>query len=116
QYEIEIPPPAKYKGMTVVMEPVDVPKDEYIVQAVARSFRELTGRQPRTIGALPPRSYAGNDTCHLWAAGIPCVLYGPSGGRGGGETEPDTFVYVSEMTHCAKVMALTALDVCNQSK
>ena len=115
RYELEIPVPAKYKGATVVMEPVDIPKDEYIVQAVGRSFEELKGRPPKTIGALIPRSYAGNDTCHLWAAGIPCVLYGPAGGRDM-DGEPDTFTFVSEMSLCTKVLALTALDVCNQPK
>ncbi|MFQ5873007.1 MAG: M20 family metallopeptidase [Dehalococcoidia bacterium] len=113
-YDIEIPIPAKYRAMRVVMEPVDIPKDEYIVQSVARNFREVTGRPPKTIGALLPRSYAGNDTCHLWGAGIPCVLYGPGGGRGEQGEEPDTYTVVSEMSLCAKVMALTALDVCDQ--
>ncbi len=115
RYEIEIPVPAKYKGMTVVMEPVDIPKNEYIVQSVARHLQELTGRPPKTIGALIPRSYAGNDTCHLWAAGIPCVLNGPAGGRDL-NGEPDTFTLISEMSQCARVMALTAMDVCNLPK
>ncbi len=116
KYEIEIPIPAKFNNMRHVMEPVDIPKDEYIVQSVVNSFRELEGRDPKTIGTLVPRSYAGNDTCHLWKAGIPCVLHGPGGGRGGPGEEPDTYVSISEMEHCAKVMALTALDVCNQPK
>ena len=113
RWELEIPPPAKYKGMTVIMEPVDIPKDEYIVRSVARSFEEHMGRPPTTIGALLPRSYAGNDTCHLWAAGIPCVLNGPGGDRTLND-EPDNFVYISQMVQCAKTHALTALDVCSQ--
>ena len=36
RWELEIPPPAKYKGVTVTMEPVDIPKDEYIVRSGCR--------------------------------------------------------------------------------
>ncbi|MCH8090494.1 MAG: hypothetical protein IH955_10840 [Chloroflexi bacterium] len=114
KYDIEIPPPESIKGRRrLVMDPLDVPKDEYIVQSVARNFEEHMGRPPTTIGALLPRSYAGNDTCHLWAAGIPCVLNGPGGDRTLND-EPDNFVYISQMVQCAKTHALTALDVCSQ--
>jgi len=111
-WELEIPPPPQYKGVTVAMDPVDIPKDEFVVGAVARAFEQHSGESPGVIGALLPRSYAGNDTCHLWKAGIPCVLNGPGGDRNL-DGEPDTFVYVSEMVKCAKTHALTALEVCN---
>jgi acetylornithine deacetylase len=79
---------------------------------VARAIEEHTGEPPRNVGAVLPRSYAGNDTCHLWKAGIPCVLNGPDGGRSL-DGEADTFVNVDEMVECAKTHALTALEVCN---
>ena len=40
----------------------------------------MTGAEPEHFGVRLPQSYAGNDTTHLWAAGIPCCLYGPGGG------------------------------------
>lgn len=115
KYEIEQPPSPHYKTQVVTMNPLDVPKDEYIVQSVVRNYQELTGHPPATVGTLVPRSYAGNDTCHLWEAGIPCVLYGPDGGRDE-KGEPDGFVYLSHVAHCAKVIALTALEVCSIPK
>ena len=44
RYEIEIPPPARFKGRRrLVMDPFDIPIDAPIVQAVARSYRTVTG-------------------------------------------------------------------------
>jgi acetylornithine deacetylase len=114
RYEIETPPPARYKVQRVYMNPFDVPKDEPIVQTLRRNFKEFTGREPDQVGAVVTQSYAGNDTCHIWEAGIPCCLYGPSGGRDR-KGEPDTFVNVSSMLRCAQVLALTAADWCSQS-
>ena len=34
QYEIEMPPDPKHRVSTVVMEPFDLPKDQYILDAV----------------------------------------------------------------------------------
>lgn len=111
-YEIEIPPPDFFKGRRrLVMDPLDVPQDAEIVQAVARSHQDVTGRRPQAIGTVLPYSYTANDTCHLWNAGIPCLLYGPAVIRGSGG-EDDSCVIISEMVQCTKVLALTALDVC----
>ena len=113
KYEIEIPVPRRFKGSRyLVMDPLDVPQDEYIVQAVVRHHQRVAGSPPRTIGAVLPLSYSGDDTCHLWKAGIPCLIYGPGGGWDG-EQEPDNYVLISEMEQCARVLALTALDVCS---
>ena len=115
-YEIEIPPPESFKGRRrLVMDPLDVPRDAEIVQAVARCHREVTGEPPKAIGAVLPFSYTANDTCHLWNAGIPCLLYGPAVVRGG-DGEDDSCVFISEMVQCAKVLALTALDVCGTAE
>ena len=111
-YEIEIPPPEFFKGRRrLVMDPLDVPRDAEIVQAVARSHKDVTGQPPKAIGTVLPYSYTANDTCHLWNAGIPCLLYGPAVIRGSGG-EDDSCVIISEMVQCTKVLALTALDVC----
>ena len=116
KYEIEIPPPAFFRGRRrLVMSPLDVPTGEYIVQAVARSHQRVTGEPPKVIGALLPNSYSSNDTCHLWNAGIPCLIYGPGVVRGSAD-EDDSCAIISEMIQCARVLAVTALDVCNQER
>jgi len=114
RYEIEIPPPAQFKGRRrLVMDPFDMPIDAPIVQAVARSYRAVTGAAPRAIGAVLPHSYSADDTCHLWKAGIPCLLYGPGTIRGDAN-EDDACVLVSEMDKVTRVLAVTALDVCRR--
>jgi acetylornithine deacetylase len=115
RYEIEIPPPAHFKGRRrLVMDPFDMPIDTPIVQAVARSYRAVTGEEPRAIGAVLPHSYSADDTCHLWKAGIPCLLYGPGVIRGS-KDEDDACVIVSEMERVTRVLAVTALDVCQRT-
>jgi acetylornithine deacetylase len=114
RYEIEIPPPASFKGRRrLVMEPFDIPIDAPIVQAVARSYRAVTGQEPKAIGTVLPHSYSADDTCHLWKAGIPCLLYGPATIRGNAD-EDDACVLVSEMETVTRVLAATALDVCQR--
>src|SRR5262245_56057349 len=113
-YEIEIPPPARFKGRRrLVMEPLDVPVDAPIVEAVARSYRAVMGRAPSQIGTVLPHSYSADDTCHLWKAGIPCLLYGPGVIRGR-DDEDDACALVSEMVTVTRVLTLTALDVCQR--
>jgi acetylornithine deacetylase len=114
RYEIEIPPPDWFKGRRrLVMDPFDMPVDAPIVQAVAASYRAVTEREPRAIGTVLPHSYSADDTCHLWKAGIPCLLYGPGVERGGPDGD-DSCVLVSQMVTVTQVLALTALDVCNR--
>ena len=114
RYEIEIPPPASFKGRRrLVMDPFDIPPDAPIVQAVARSYRTVTGQEPAKIGTVLPHSYSADDTCHLWKAGIPCLLYGPATIRGNAD-EDDACVLVSEMVKVTQVLAVTALDVCQR--
>jgi acetylornithine deacetylase len=114
RYDIEIPPPEFFKGRRrLVMDPLDVPIDAAIVQAVAGSYQTVTGQPPKAVGTVLPYSYTANDTCHLWKAGIPCVLYGPGVIRGTAD-EDDSCVLISDMVKVTKVLALTALDVCNR--
>jgi acetylornithine deacetylase len=115
RYEIEIPPPATFKGRRrLVMDPFDIPIDAPIVQAVARSYRAVTGQEPKAIGTVLPHSYSADDTCHLWKVGIPCLLYGPATIRGNAD-EDDACVLVSEMVKVTQVLAVTALDVCQRA-
>jgi acetylornithine deacetylase len=112
RYEIEVPPPAFFKGRRrLVMEPVDIPPDVPIVRAVARNHERVTGRAPKSIGALLPLSYSAGDASWLWRAGIPCVYYGPASGFQ--ERGPEgSYILIDEMVQAARVLALTALDFC----
>jgi acetylornithine deacetylase len=114
RYEIEHPLPKHYGALTVTMHPTDIPLDEPLVASLLEHYREVVGRDPKHVGVSLPMSYAGNDTAHLWKAGIPCVLFGPSGGWDESPDEPDQYISIAEMVTVAKVMALTALDVCSQ--
>ena len=67
------------------------------------------------MGVVLPNSYTGNDSCHLWRAGVPCVLIGPAGTQESPDV-PDEYAPISEMEQVARVLALTALDVCNLPK
>jgi acetylornithine deacetylase len=111
-YEIEIPPPASFKGRRrLVMNPIDVPQDSWVVQSVARNHQQVMGHLPATIGAILPMSYSAGDACWLWGAGIPSLYYGPRGGFL--DQGPDgAYMFISEMVDCAKVLALTALEAC----
>ena len=115
QYEIEMPLSPKYKVFTTVMEPFDLPKGEYILETLLRQYHTVTGKEPEQVGTILPSSYTGDDTCHLWKAGVPCLLYGPGGGSES-DTIPDEYSRISDMDQVARVLALTALDVCNLPK
>lgn len=112
RYEIEVPPPAFFRGRRrLVMEPVDVPTDAAIVQAVARNHERVTGKAPASVGALLPLSYSAGDASWLWRAGIPCVYYGPASGFQERGSE-GSYILIEEMVQAARVLALTALDFC----
>ena len=88
---------------------MDMPVDEEIVKRLAASYRKVTGQEPKGIG-LPASALSaryGDDDAHLWLAGIPAPIYGPSGGSYG-----DDYADIDEMVLCSKVLALTALDIC----
>ncbi len=107
RYEIEFPPALERGLGRLAKAAVDVPKTEPVVQMVRRNLHALTGAEPEHFGVRLPQSYAGNDTTHLWAAGIPCCLYGP----GGGYTDyHDVHVELADLFLCTRVLALTALE------
>jgi acetylornithine deacetylase len=107
RYEIEFPPRPERGLGRLAKAAVDVPTTEPVVQMVRRNLRRVTGAEPEHLGVRLPQSYAGNDTTHLWAAGIPCCLYGP----GGGYTDyHDVHVELADLFLCTRVLALTALE------
>ena len=107
QYEIEFPPELSRGLGRLAKAAVDVPVTEPIVQMVKRNLKTLSGHDPEYLGVRLPQSYAGNDTTHLWQAGIPCCLYGP----GGGYTDyHDVHTNLDELFLVTRVLALTALE------
>lgn len=114
RYEIEVPPPASFEGRRrLVMEPFDLPEGQEIVEIVKRSHEAVTETKPRAVGPIYPFSYSAGDVTWLWKAGIPCLEYGPAGGFNSAvEGEDNFWASISEMETCAKVLAVTALEVC----
>jgi acetylornithine deacetylase len=108
-YEIEWPPKPERRVMRATMMPLSVPTDHPLVQTLRANVRTIRGVEP-TVGAVVPFSYAGNDTSHLYAAGIPCCLYGPGGGFTEGSA--DRWTSVEQILTCTRVFAATITDLC----
>lgn len=105
--ELEYPVNSKYRIGGTVMPPMNVSPDAEVVNLLKENHRMVTGRYPSQIGAVMPRSYAGNDSAHLYKAGIECCLYGPRGYP----DEVEKHVRIDEMVTCAKALALTGFQV-----
>jgi len=108
-YVIEYPLRADYGLATMTMLPLSTDRDHAIVRTVVANAEEITGRTP-TVGAVRPYSYAGNDTSHLYGAGIPCLLYGPGGGFV--DDAPDRWTSVRQILDCTRIFAGAIADVC----
>jgi acetylornithine deacetylase len=108
-YEIEYPMNPERRVFREVMMPLSVPTDHPLVQTLKANVTAIRGVEP-TVGAVLPFSYAGNDTSHLHAAGIPCCLYGPGGGFD--ERGADRWTSVEQIVTCAKVFGAMIADVC----
>ena len=111
RYDVVAPPPARFKNGRHQFPVLDLPLEQPIVGVVARCLETVTGKPPDSIGVHIPGSRASDDTGHLWKAGIPCLLYGPTGPRDP-TAGADGSVFISEMETCAKVIALSALEFC----
>ena len=109
KYEIEFPIRPERRQFREVMLPLSVPASEPIVQILKANVSAIVGEEP-TVGAHSPQSYAGNDTSHLWGAGIPCCLYGPAGGFDEGAS--DRWTSIEQIVQCARVFGATIADIC----
>ena len=109
RYEIEFPIRPERRQFREVMLPLSVPASEPIVQILKANVTAIVGEEP-TVGAHSPQSYAGNDTSHLWGAGIPCCLYGPAGGYDEGRS--DRWTSIEQIVACSRVFGATIADVC----
>lgn len=107
RYEIEFPMEPKRRILRAVMMPFSIAADTPFVREVAASVQDVSGAAPH-VGAALPNGYSGNDTSHLSAAGIPSVLYGPSGDMDGA----DRWTSVSQILTCTRVYADVIRRVC----
>ncbi len=107
-YELVHPVERKFNTWILDHPPMDMPVKQPIVEALVSSYRTVTRREPRSVGAASGLGIRyGDDDAHLWEAGIPAPIYGPSGGSYG-----DDYASIDEMVLCSQVLALTALNVC----
>lgn len=86
----------------------EVPEDEYVVKAISDSHRRVFGEPVQRVVF----SWS-SDANVLIRNGVVAVNYGPSGGPG---KETRGTLHIPSLVGCAKVYALTALDVCNQER
>ncbi len=92
---------AEVAAITVI-PPALVDQNLPIVDCVAASVEELTGRRPQ-IGSIP---YA-TDASHLIHAGIPSIIFGP--GNPEKAHTADEYVEVNQLPLAAKVYAMAAM-------
>ena len=88
----------------LVREPFEVAQDAEIVRVVSEAAAETLGAAPRVEGA----SYWA-DAAFIGAAGIPTVMFGPSGA---GAHELKEWVSLSETEAVARVLLAVAQRVC----
>lgn len=85
---------------------------EPVFNAVKSAHTAVFGDPPKEHFDIPV-----SDAIHLNRYGIPTLTYGPAGKNRPGM---DEFGYgwqsIEDMTQCAKVYALTALDICTRKK
>lgn len=108
RFEIEYPMEPKRRVFREVMLPFSILPEAPFVREVAASVADVSGRAPH-VGVVLPNGYSGNDTSHLAAAGIPCLLYGPSGDMDGA----DRWTSVSQILTCTRVYADVIKRVCS---
>lgn len=111
-YELEIPRWPTRPGIVI-------PQDEAIVHSLAR-WHTLVWGEPAQIGPWG-RLGAAADASHFVDRGITTVLYGPGGGMTDteygyqthiGAIPEDERIRVSDIVNTARVLALTAWEIC----
>lgn len=85
----------------IYFPPFEVPLESPVVTTMVAAHREVFGNDP-SVGALAPTKYAGADSAHMLAAGIPGVMYGPAGKF---LSVPDERVEVDSVVKASQVFA-----------
>lgn len=84
--------------------PLETPPEADIVKAVREATAKVLGR-PASIAGVP----FWTDAAILSAAGIPSLLFGPSGA---GAHSPDEWVDLASVKACAEIYLAAAMDFC----
>jgi acetylornithine deacetylase len=84
--------------------PFEVAADEPIVVELQQQARKVLGEEPKLVGETP-----WMDAAVLAAAGIPTVVFGPSGTGAHAVVE---WVDLESVDRCAQVLLATALEFC----
>jgi acetylornithine deacetylase len=109
KFEIEFPMKPERRCLREVMMPLDVPATDPFIQKLKSIATAIRGAAP-SMGAKLPISYGGTDAAHLFPAGVPACVYGPSAPPGA--PEDDQWISFEEMKTCARVYAATIEDFC----
>jgi acetylornithine deacetylase len=91
--------------VTLARPGLEVDPDAAIVRSLHGAARRRTGRDAEHVGMSP-----WFDAALLAQAGMPTVIFGPSGGGWHGDEE---YVDVTSVTDCAGILADTIIDFCN---
>ncbi len=102
-------PPATYKAdwrsMKVPGHGIDTPTDNVLPQTVARRHTEIVGSPPERVGPQDPGSYAWTDSGWFTKGGSVTIVYGPT-------SNTERTISIKNVMTCARVLALTAVDIC----
>ncbi len=88
----------------------DDPPDSEIVKSVAATHELVTGRMPKESELL---KYAASDASWMSRAGIPGIVYGPTGRY---LSRPDERGSVNDLTTATKIYAGVIADLCTRAK
>ncbi|MEZ4860745.1 MAG: ArgE/DapE family deacylase [Caldilineaceae bacterium] len=97
----------QFKGQvrtTLVRNPFEISPDAPIVQLLQRQIRQQIGHEPRIYGDTP-----WMDTAILAEAGIPAVIFGPTGAGAHAVVE---WVDLESVAQCADILTATAVAFC----
>lgn len=89
---------------TLVREPFEIAQTAPIVELLQQQIRQQLGHAPRIYGDKP-----WMDTAILSAAGIPCVIFGPSGA---GAHAIEEWVDLESVAQCVDVLTATLAEFC----
>ena len=89
---------------TLVRDPFEIAKDAPIVQLLQQQIRRQLDRDPNIYGDQP-----WMDTAILSAAGIPCVIFGPTGA---GAHAVEEWVDIESVAQCVDVLTATLATFC----
>jgi acetylornithine deacetylase len=84
--------------------PLETPESENIIEVMKSAGIKVMGREPQLKG-VP----FWTDAASLWSAGIPSVLFGPSGA---GAHSVEEWVDLESVAVCAEVFTETAREFC----